>query len=346
MDTNNITKEKIEFHKKYIKTKEFDEVRQSVLKRDGYKCVLCGRTDNLVCHHTTYKHLGYHNQKEIDDCITICVKDHLNHHKGKYNIWWYSVDHPRNNDDLRELDVDGEKLLIRSNGKDIYDADTYKKLKFTYRKDADRYVVFINKHTYYVSRLVAQAYPEICGEWFDDCEVHHIDKDRLNNSVWNLKVLSVEDHKKEHLDTFLEKAAGYNNKRIAQYTLSGNLVSIWKSAAEAARGLGLNRGAIGNTFCTDALTSGGYIWKHFEEDDEVPLWIEPVKTAKERSSEKNSIPIQQYDLKGNWIKDWKSVTEAAKYLGCKSVSSINNCLRGRSKSSGGFVWKYKDREDN
>ena len=116
---------------------------------------------------------------------------------------------------------------------------------------------------------------------------------------------------------------------------------IWKSAAEAARRLGLNRSAIGNTFCTDSLTSGGYIWKHFEEGDDVPLWIEPVKTSKERTIEKISVPISQYDLDGNWIRDWTNAVEATKYLGYKSVSAIGNCLRGRSKSSGGYIWKYK-----
>jgi group I intron endonuclease len=55
---------------------------------------------------------------------------------------------------------------------------------------------------------------------------------------------------------------------------------------------------------------------------------------------KMKIPIIQYDLSGNFIKEWDSLTSAANelkiYVGC-----INNCLRNRSKSSYGFVWKYK-----
>jgi hypothetical protein len=55
---------------------------------------------------------------------------------------------------------------------------------------------------------------------------------------------------------------------------------------------------------------------------------------------KMKIPIIQYDLTGNFIKEWDSLTSAANelkiYVGC-----INNCLRNRSKSSYGFVWKYK-----
>ena len=39
-----------------------------------------------------------------------------------------------------------------------------------------------------VHRLVAQAFPEICGKWFENCEIDHIDTNRKNNNVYNLKV--------------------------------------------------------------------------------------------------------------------------------------------------------------
>lgn len=39
-----------------------------------------------------------------------------------------------------------------------------------------------------VSHCVAKAFPEICGELFDGCEVDHIDTNRLNNNAYNLKV--------------------------------------------------------------------------------------------------------------------------------------------------------------
>lgn len=53
-----------------------------------------------------------------------------------------------------------------------------------------------NKKTKFcvLHRLVAQTFPEYCGEWFDECVVHHKDHNRINNCVDNLKVLSREDH--------------------------------------------------------------------------------------------------------------------------------------------------------
>lgn len=56
--------------------------------------------------------------------------------------------------------------------------------------------------------------------------------------------------------------------------------------------------------------------------------------------EKQSIPIIQFSKDGALIKEWQSAKEARRQLGI-SQSHICNCLRGRRKSAGGFVWRYK-----
>jgi group I intron endonuclease len=55
-------------------------------------------------------------------------------------------------------------------------------------------------------------------------------------------------------------------------------------------------------------------------------------------------PVFQYGLEGNFIKEWKSITEAYLFLR-KSINSsgITCCLKGRQKTAYGFIWKeYKD----
>ena len=53
------------------------------------------------------------------------------------------------------------------------------------------------------------------------------------------------------------------------------------------------------------------------------------------------------DSKGNAtgvfipIKEWDSINEARDYLGYKSEMGIIGTCKGRQKSSGGFIWKYK-----
>lgn len=62
--------------------------------------------------------------------------------------------------------------------------------------------------------------------------------------------------------------------------------------------------------------------------------------AKE-TKRKISKPIIQLDMDGNFIKEWISATEAAKFLG-KDKSNICICCKGRTKYAYGYKWKYKE----
>ena len=55
---------------------------------------------------------------------------------------------------------------------------------------------------------------------------------------------------------------------------------------------------------------------------------------------KLSIPILQFTKDGTLIKEWPSAWEACRQLGI-AQSHICKCLKGRRKSAGGFVWRYK-----
>lgn len=41
-----------------------------------------------------------------------------------------------------------------------------------------------------IHEIVARAFPEICGTWFEGCEVDHIDGDKTNNKATNLRVVT------------------------------------------------------------------------------------------------------------------------------------------------------------
>ena len=58
------------------------------------------------------------------------------------------------------------------------------------------------------------------------------------------------------------------------------------------------------------------------------------------NGKKCSIPILQLTLDGELVKEWPSLIEAGRQLGI-SHGNICNCLKGRYKSAGGFVWRYK-----
>lgn len=52
-------------------------------------------------------------------------------------------------------------------------------------------------------------------------------------------------------------------------------------------------------------------------------------------------PVLQYDKQGNFIREWTHAREAAEILGL-SKRAIYECCKGRSKSSGGFIWRQKN----
>lgn len=58
---------------------------------------------------------------------------------------------------------------------------------------------------------------------------------------------------------------------------------------------------------------------------------------------RDKIVPYQYDLDGNLIKEWDSVKQAGEALGINRPS-ISNCLKGRYKSAGGFIWRYSVEE--
>ena len=51
--------------------------------------------------------------------------------------------------------------------------------------------------------------------------------------------------------------------------------------------------------------------------------------------------ILQYDLEGNFIKEWDSINNAARYLN-KDVTNISKALVGKYKTAYNFIWKYKN----
>ena len=63
--------------------------------------------------------------------------------------------------------------------------------------------------------------------------------------------------------------------------------------------------------------------------------LSQIKIGKTSNASK---PILQYDLQGNFIKEWKSISEAKKWLG---KGDIQGCVLNKQKTAGGYIWKFK-----
>ena len=87
------------------------------------------------------------------------------------------------------------------------------------------------------------------------------------------------------------------------------------------------------------------------------FWIKKYKTYKNGGNRTKGghydwkyrlpkkIPILQYDLQGNFLREWsyakEPITEGIQVNYC----GISDCLRGRQETAGGYIWKKKLTDD-
>ena len=131
--------------------------------------------------------------------------------------------------------------------------------------------------------LVAKAFPEICGEWFEGCVVHHINFNKLDNRPENLIVLSHTEHSKLHYLTTLpdsyKKASDKRSKSISK-ALKGRraiekhipvvqltpityqIVKEWDCITDIQKELGYSAGNICMACKGQISKAYGYIWKY------------------------------------------------------------------------------------
>lgn len=62
---------------------------------------------------------------------------------------------------------------------------------------------------------------------------------------------------------------------------------------------------------------------------------------KQKISKSMTRKVEQYDLEGNFIKEWDSIKSINEYFNIKGYNLITRVCRGESRSCKGFIWKYK-----
>ena len=127
-------------------------------------------------------------------------------------------------------------------------------------------------------------------------------------------------------------------KPVVQLTKTGEFVKEFESIAEASRTTKVEASTIREVCAKKGYrkSAGGYIWVHKENYDPATNYSYSINLGA------NKKKVLQYDLEGNFIAEYKSITDACKDNGWGGVSYISYCCNGRKKSYKGYVWKYKD----
>lgn len=184
-----------------------------------------------------------------------------------------------------------------------------------------------------VHRLVAQAF---ISNQDNKPEINHIDGDKSNNCVTNLEWVTSSEN---HIHSYVVGLRKRSFASVLQYDLSGNFIQEFSSIVEAAQGIGKPglRSAVSKCCRGYRKKAGGFIWRFRKGEI-----LKHIEVDLESNVEH---PVLQYDLDGNYIREFNSVTEAAQGVGKPTVRScITKCCLGKRKSSQGYLWKYKGAE--
>ena len=163
-----------------------------------------------------------------------------------------------------------------------------------------------------------------------------------------------------HTDEIKQKLSYYGRycspkrKEVLQYTLDGEFVKEWCSVSECIRN-GYSS-TVGACCLGRRKSSSGFLWV-FKTSDEIPQKMKPydfeeVHNNRSIANKKRKIdwtfmlykrgkPILQYDLEGNFIKEWLAANQAARELGLNQANIQAN-LKGRCKQVCGFMFRFKE----
>ena len=119
-------------------------------------------------------------------------------------------------------------------------------------------------------------------------------------------------------------------KPVLQLDKDYNIVAKFPSIAEAQRSTGIAN--ISNCCRGTRQTSNGYIWIYEKDYDsfDKQKHIDSCIHIKE---------VNQYDLDMNYIKTYKSITEAANDVNGYRYM-ITSCCKGETSNAYGYIWRY------
>jgi group I intron endonuclease len=125
-----------------------------------------------------------------------------------------------------------------------------------------------------------------------------------------------------------------HKKPVYQYDLDGSFIKKWSSSVDVDKELGIKHSNITKVCKGVRKKAGDFIWSF--DLTEVPRY--------ERKKQQTN-KVQQIDVNGKIINEFESISNASLITNI-SRTAIMNCLSGKTKSSGGFKWVYKNSMNN
>lgn len=191
------------------------------------------------------------------------------------------------------------------------------------------------------------------GKRYNKCPVFYKAIQKYGFGKFEVEILieapqsQLDELEKKYIEIFNTQIPnGYNvsnggsaqgTKKVYQYdSVTGDFLAEYPSVADA--GKAVNREPQGIVDCTHGrkLTCGGYCWS-LQKLNKYPIYEK--KEILEYSSDLKE--VKMYDLKGNFIRTFKSISEAARFCDGER-SAIKKCCRHELKSHRGYRWECSE----
>lgn len=131
----------------------------------------------------------------------------------------------------------------------------------------------------------------------------------------------------------------HNSKVIYQYSLDGTFIKEWRGVAEICNTIKEYKSTtITGSANLSCLSAYGFIWTYDVKD--VQLRVSKIN---KNSRLYNKFALLQYDIVGNFIKEWESPVDAATTLNI-SYSAILNAV-SKYNAANNFIWIRKDKNN-
>lgn len=165
-------------------------------------------------------------------------------------------------------------------------------------------------------------------------QVNHKDCDTKNNYENNLEWSTPKENMEHAAKMKVVRNQFSANDEVAQYDLNGNFLKKFSSPLDAAKSIGEKDSRGINDVCRlKQKTHRKFIWRYVKTNV-----IEKITGFKKTESSLKR-KVGKYDINGNLIEIFNSITDAAFFTGNKRTN-ISNVLIGKQKTSRGFSWKY------
>lgn len=182
--------------------------------------------------------------------------------------------------------------------------------------------VFIHKDgkgkKYNLHRLVAEAFPEICGEMFKDCHVDHIDTNKENNNADNLRCVTPRENSNNPL-TKIHLSESNKGKKCSEETK--------KKISQSKKGQNFQK------------KQEKECLRHTKVKNSPEETIKKI-VAKTTNGKKSKSVLQIDPATKEVIAEFPSIMEVHRKLGFDN-SAISKCCLEKQKTYKGFIWKFK-----